>query len=54
MLRAQPLLGEPGVFGFPARLDRVQVAEVGGDPPPELPPVPHVAVTWHHDADAGQ
>jgi hypothetical protein len=54
VLRAQPCHGEPGVFGLPARLDRVQVAEVGGDPPPEVSRVPHVAVTRHHDADAGQ
>ena len=54
VLPAQPLHGEPGVFGLPARLYRVEVGEVGRYPPPEVLPVPHMAVTRHHDPDAGQ
>jgi hypothetical protein len=41
--------GEPFVRHVPARLDRVQVAEVRGDPPPEFRPVADVAMTGHDD-----
>ena len=54
MLRAQPRLGEPGVCGLPARLDRVQVREVGRHPAPELRPVPRAAMARDHHPHPAQ